>query len=215
MPAFREAARLGADAAEFDVRRSADAVLVVHHDAAVAGVGPIVSIPADELRRRAPWIPTLDEVISACAGMWMNIEIKNSPADPDWDPDDSVLEAVLAHVERAEASDRVLISSFNPNTARRAVGRLPGLQTGLLVDRVVDALQAVEIASEAGHAALHPYWESLEGAAATAVVEAAGRAGIGVVPWTVDDAAEIRRLAEAGVTGIITNVPDVARTTLG
>ena len=32
--------------------------------------------------------------------------------------------------------------------------------------------------------------------------------GIGVVPWTVDDPAEMRRLVQCGVEAIISNYPD-------
>ena len=40
-------------------------------------------------------------------------------------------------------------------------------------------------------------------------VEHHHRKGRTVIPWTVDDPAEARRLASAGVDGIITNVPDL------
>jgi glycerophosphoryl diester phosphodiesterase len=33
--------------------------------------------------------------------------------------------------------------------------------------------------------------------------------------WTVDDEAEMRRLDAAGVDGIVTDVPDIARRVLG
>ena len=36
-------------------------------------------------------------------------------------------------------------------------------------------------------------------------------AGLRVYPWTVDDPDRMRALVELGVDGIITNVPDVAR----
>ena len=81
---------MGADAVEFDVRRTADGVAVVHHDAVVPGVkgplppgGAIVEQGFAALRRLAPWIPTLEEALDACAGMWVDVEVKNSPADTD------------------------------------------------------------------------------------------------------------------------------------
>ena len=64
MAAFAEARRLGADGVELDVRRSADGVLVVHHDADVPGVGPVAGAsgcgicPAHvPLLADAPWRP--------------------------------------------------------------------------------------------------------------------------------------------------------------
>jgi glycerophosphoryl diester phosphodiesterase len=42
-------------------------------------------------------------------------------------------------------------------------------------------------------------------------VRLARRAGLKVQVWTVDDAADIRRLIDWGVDGIITDRPDVAR----
>ncbi len=210
LAAFAEAAKLGADAVEFDVRRTVDGELVVHHDAVIPDVGVIVELTAATIAARAPWVPTMAAAIEASGDMWMNIEIKNSPFDPDWDPDDSIVEAVLAHLASSGGADRVLLTSFNPQTAAHAAGRLPGLQTGLLTDLAVDPISSVAMAAAAGHAALNPHAATLEGGTAAAVVERAAAVHVGVVPWTVDDPAEIRRLAEVGVTGILTNVPDVA-----
>jgi glycerophosphoryl diester phosphodiesterase len=213
--AFREAARLGADAVEFDVRRTGDGILVIHHDDTIAGLGPIIDTEAAALRRDAPWIPTLAEAIDACAGMWMNIEIKNSPADRDWDPDDATLEGTIAHLASVDAAGRTLISSFNPRTAQRAAGRLPGLRTGLLVDAAVDPVALLPVAAGAGHSTLHAHVSSLQGPAAAHAAGAARDHALGIVAWTVDSPDEIRRLTDAGITGIITNVPDVARSVLG
>jgi glycerophosphoryl diester phosphodiesterase len=58
--------------------------------------------------------------------------------------------------------------------------------------------------------AVLPHADSLRGAAARRIVEAADEHRIGVLAWTVDAPEEMRRLAESGVAGIITNVPDVA-----
>ena len=47
--AFLAAVRAGADGVELDVRRSADGALIVHHDAAVPGVGPVSDLLVRDL----------------------------------------------------------------------------------------------------------------------------------------------------------------------
>ena len=46
------------------------------------------------------------------------------------------------------------------------------------------------------------------------IVEAAHACGVAVVPWTVNRRREVRRLARAGVDGVITDVPALVRATL-
>ena len=209
--AFHEAFARGADAAELDVRRTADATLVVHHDAVIPDVGPIIAMDRDDIEEAAPWIPDLETGIAACAGMWVNVEIKNSPADPDWDESHVIARQTVAVLQEIDVADRVLVSSFNPETIRVAADSLPGIKTGWISDVGTDPLQATRLAAEAGHNAIHPHVDTMDESAARAVVQAAYKAGLLVIVWTVDDAAEMMRLAEAGVDGIITNVPTRAR----
>jgi glycerophosphoryl diester phosphodiesterase len=212
--AFRHAFALGADAVELDVRRTADGGLVVHHDAVVNGIGPIVQLDTAEVATRAPWIPTFDEAIDACAGMWINVEIKNSPADPDWDPEDRAVDGVLASLTTRDACDRALVSSFNLQTAVRAAGACRDLTVGWLIDRGIDPIGAIAGAADASMDSLHPHAAALSPGIAEEATTAAHAAGLLLITWTVDDPVEIRRLAAAGVDGIITNVPDAARSAL-
>lgn len=209
--AFRGAAALGADAVELDARRTADGAVVVHHDAVVPGVGAIVEQTAASLRRLAPPVPTLEEALAACAGMWVDVEVKNSPAEPDWDPEDALVDRVLDAIRGGGRP--VLLTSFNPATIARARRLEPGLPTGWLVE-IAPLLPAVARAAEEGHQFLLPHCSLLEGLAATAAVESARQAGIGLIAWTVDDPAEGRRLAAAGLHGIVTNRPDALRSAL-
>lgn len=200
--AFEAAAGLGADAIELDVRRTADGSIVVHHDPTVPGIGPLVDHDLDEIREAAPWLPTLDEALAACRPLWVNIEIKNSPFEPDWDPSDAVVEAVTA-----SAPEGALVSSFNPSTVARARA-IGTTATGYLVFSGMDPLDVLDAA--AGHDTVHVAVADMPPGTDRTVVAAAEDRGLAVVVYTTDDAAEIHRLAESGVAGIITNAPDIA-----
>jgi len=206
--AFRGAAAQGADAVELDVRRTADGEAVVHHDAALPGLGAIVEQRAADLRLRCPWVPTLAEALAACRGMWVDVEVKNSPADPDWDPADTLVARVVALIREEGRRQEVLLTSFNPATLARARSLEPALPTGWLVEDAAPALPAcLAAAAAAGHTALLPWAPTLAGESGGALAAAAREAGVSLIAWTVDDPGEARRLAAAGLSGIITNQP--------
>jgi len=203
--AFQLAAKLGADAVELDARRTADGVLVVHHDDTVPSSDrPIVAMTRSELHAAAPWVPDLAEALTACAAMWVDIEVKNDPRDADWDPDDSVARAIAADHDGGD----IVVTSFNPQTV--AVASTAGLRTGLLIGRGIDPTEAALTATRAGHEFLLPHYSTLAGDHGEHVVAAAVRAGIELAAWTVDDPSDILRLAHLGVGGIATNAPDIA-----
>ncbi len=207
---FRLAGELGADAVELDARRTADNVLIVHHDDTVPGVDqPIVTMTRAELADAAPWIPDLDDALAACTGMWVDVEIKNDPRESDWDPEDVVTRTIIADHGRAD----IVVTSFNPRSA--AVAADAGLRTGLLIGRGVDPADATAAAAKAGHEMLLPHFSTLAGDHGTHIIASGTRAGIEIAVWTVDDPTEIARLAELGVGGIATNAPDIARAALG
>lgn len=76
--AFKGAKAQGAHWVELDVRMTTDGDLLIHHDP-VYGDGRSVHLtPAHD---RPDSVPTLAEALDACAGMGVNIEIKNMPGD--------------------------------------------------------------------------------------------------------------------------------------
>ncbi len=205
--AFRRARELGADAVELDVRSSADAVLVVHHDAYAGNPRrPIIETPRSML---PDFVPTFDEALGACDGMWVNVEIKNDPDEPDFDPTDRIADAVIRTLVSRGEPERWLISSFRLQTVDRCRVLAPAIATAWLTVEVPAG--AVEMLCEHGHRGLHPEW----GAVDETLVRRCHDSGLELNVWTCDDPSAIRRLADWGVDGICTNVPDIARAALG
>jgi glycerophosphoryl diester phosphodiesterase len=203
LEAFVEARRLGADGVELDVRRTADGALAVHHDAAIAGGAAVCELDVGQL---PPSVPLLDAALDACEGMVVNVEVKNLPTDPDFDPACGVAtEVAVCLIERGDEARRYLVSSFHLATIDAVRSVEPSLATGWLTISGYDQLRAADTAAEHGHAALHPH----ESVVNPELVARAHDLGLALNTWTVDDPDRARTLADWGVDAIITNVPDV------
>jgi glycerophosphoryl diester phosphodiesterase len=212
--AFVAAARLGADGVELDVHRTGDGALVVHHDADADGVGVLAERALAEIRAAWPDIPTLEEALDACAGMLVNVEVKNLPGDADYDPADGAATAVVELLNRRARRDDVLVSSFNLGSADLVRAIDSSIPTGFLTLVGLDPVDGVEVAHAHGHGAVHPDVRSLAGRVAAATIRRAHELGMTVNVWTVNGEDEMRRLTAAGVDALITDVPDVARQAL-
>jgi glycerophosphoryl diester phosphodiesterase len=197
--AFELAVGVGADAVELDVRRTADGVLVVHHDARVSDGRVIV----DSSWRDLPtYVPTFGEALDACAGVWVNIEIKNDELEPDFDPDDRVAVEVLAALAEREPG-RWLISSFRLRTVDRCRLLDPTVPTAWLTMEM--DTQAIERIAARGHTALNPWEPSVS----AEQIERCHDVGLLVNVWTCNDPVRFLALAGAGADGIVTDLPDV------
>jgi glycerophosphoryl diester phosphodiesterase len=204
--AFRLAVAMGADMVELDVRRTADRALAVHHDAHLPAGPAVVNVLAADL---PPHVPLLEEALDACAGVDVNIEIKNTPGEPDRDGTQFVAGEVVGAVRRGGRHGRVLVSSFDLAAVDRVRALDPGIATAWLVVRADAATVATTVAH--GHGALHPHHAAVD----AALVEAAHRAGLDVNVWTVDDPARMAQLVALGVDAICTNRPEVLLRLLG
>src|SRR5437764_504870 len=87
----------------------------------------------------------------------------------------------------------------------------PAIATGQFTFDLSGPAGAIERAVAAGHLALHPFDATVN----HELVALAHEAGLALNVWTVDDPARIEELAEMGVDGIVTDVPDVALAALG
>ncbi len=206
LEAYALAVEMGADGIEFDVRRSADGGLVIHHDAELPDGRAVSATPAAELPQ---WVPTLESALDACRGVLAQIEIKpgDSPALSAELAGGVV--AVLSQRRDAGLRDEVLISSFALGIVDRVREIEPSLSTAWLVYEG-DTGRLVDTCARHGHGAIHPHWSQVE----AVFMDRARAAGLEVNVWTVDEAAEIRRLAALGVDAIVTNRPDTTRRVL-
>jgi glycerophosphoryl diester phosphodiesterase len=202
LEAFAAALRLGADGVELDVRLSADGQLVVHHDAEVPGVGSVHELRYDALPR---WVPTLEQALAACAGAIVNVEIKNIPTDPGYDPSNLVSSAVASILARGARTApwpaHVIVSSFWPDALVAVRRAYPPAVLGMLVHPALDVRSALDMASSLHCAALHPHHGQVDG-------ELVGRAhgrGLAVATWTVNGTGDIDAVVDAGVDVVITD----------
>lgn len=206
LDAFDLAGKLGADGIELDVRRTADGLMAIHHDPALADGRLICEMNASELPAH---VPLLSDALDACGDLWVNIEIKNHPDDPDHDPRETLAAAVAHHLAERGDDDRWLVSSFSRATIDAMRTLRPQVRTGFLTVGVrPDALdKTARDLAVSGHSALHPYDQLLT----PECVRAFHAQGIEVNVWTVDDPARMAELVSWGVDSIITNVPDICR----
>ena len=180
-------------------------------------------------------IPRLSEVFALVqkAGNSMvrfNIETKTSPVAPD----DSVAPERFAGllvdaVRTAGMADRTAIQSFDWRTLAVEQAQAPEIATVYLtaVSGFMDNIRADEPASPwtAGHHVRHhggsvprmvksaggAVWSPYDADLTRAALHEAQTLGLKVVTWTVNEPADMRRLIEWGVDGIISDRPDILR----
>lgn len=227
MAAFDHAATLGVDAMECDVQLSRDGVPVVIHDATLdrtcnAG-GQVSALTAHDLARvDAGWhfgaaedhpfrgrgfgVPSLIDLLSRHPTMPFVIEIKGDDA--------GFVRPVLDVVDRVGARERVIIGGFSqavldavrreapdlPTSASRREVRSALRRTRFFLSPRVDRFQVYQA----------PYYFRGRVIFGRRFVEGVRRTGLPIQAWIVDEEADMRRLIGWGVTGLISDRPDVA-----
>jgi len=192
-----------ADAVEIDIRRSRDGRLVLSHDPDL--LGRVVSetswavlseLDLGDLHHPA----LLDEALAALPHTPVQMEIKNLPFEPGFEPDHRL---ALEAAERSRAGDTV--TGFNPETLLAVRRVFPHVATGLAVSGGVALEEVVKHCLDAGHRVLVPEHSLLSERV---------NAELAVYPWTVNAPSRALELVEFGVAGIITDDPGLIRETL-
>lgn len=228
MVAFQSAIDLGFRYLETDVHATADGVLVAFHDASLDrvsdGTGVIGAMPWEQVAGAriggTEQIPRLEEMLHTWPQARFNIDIKSAGA----------IGPLVRVIERARAHDRVCVTSFSDARRRLAVRRL----TRPVVTSAGQATTArfrmaaatfrdrpaagIRRPAAAVRAALHdvdgvqvPVRFRGVPVVTAQTVTAAHAAGRFVHVWTINDEAEMHRLLDLGVDGIVSDRADLLK----
>jgi glycerophosphoryl diester phosphodiesterase len=183
-------------------------------------------------------IPALNEVLalvrkSGDNHVRLNIETKIDPNHPEQSPEPQRFVSLLLDLLQAEKfSDRVTIQSFDWRTLQLVQKLAPTIPTVYLTQQTGSgATISLDKASEwtagfnpadygkslprtiqaAGGAIWSPYFGDVD---AELIAESHGL-GLSVVVWTVNKPADMARMIEIGVDGIISDRPDLLRQLVG
>ncbi|MFE6233768.1 glycerophosphodiester phosphodiesterase family protein [Cellulosimicrobium sp. NPDC057862] len=203
--------RSGAEYVEIDVHTTADGLPVVLHDQTVdrttEGSGDVAVLPGAQVTAldAGSWfspafagqqLPTFAQVLDLLetGSSTLLLEIKGPETSAE-------VERVVDMVVEAGLEDRVVLQSFDVAALRSAREHAPQIPRGLLRGSL-DA-DPVAVAQDLGAVMYNPSATAL--LARPSVVADLNEAGIAVMPYTVNSAADWARLTEIGVDGVITD----------
>ena len=225
--AFDHAASLGVDGFECDVHLSRDGVPVVIHDPTLDrttdATGPVRNLTAAELdevdaghqfnpaakfpfRGKAGGVPRLADLLRRHKDLPWIVELKGDRPE--------TAEAALEVIRDCQAEQRVIVGGFTHAVLEVVRRRAPGILTSASRDEVEVAIGRVR----AGHGPVPTGYKlfqmplRLEGQQTLhqPFVEAARKAGLPVQAWIVDEPSDMDAVIGWGVTGLISDRPDVA-----
>jgi glycerophosphoryl diester phosphodiesterase len=215
--AFEHAVALGFRYMETDVRTTADAVPVAMHDPDLVRVtgrpGQVSRLTWRQVQamplRDGRQVPRLEDLLGTWPDLRWNIDVKRREA----------VVPVVEAIKRTGSKHRVLIAAFSDRRTEMVRAVLgPGLATGagrwtiaLMVGTKVLPLVAFRPKAAAAQVPVRSNGISIVNAA---FIRACHRVGMAVHVWTIDDPAEMTRLLDLGVDGIMTDRPSTLKEVL-
>ena len=189
LASFALALAARADGIELDVHATADGYVVVHHDATLANGTPISAVTLQELRELsvspALHIPTLRDVCALVkTRAELFVEIKGDGIER------AVVDVMASH------DGPFAIHSFDLATIRHVANLQTGYRLGILIEH--PGTDVVTAMRDAGASDAWPHAPLVTQTLVVDVHAVGGR----VIPWTVNEPAEITRLAALGVDGL-------------
>lgn len=210
---------------ELDTMMCGSGELVVFHDDTLDrttdGSGALASTSLSDLRGldagshfggafAGEPIPLLSETLDRFGQqVLINIEVKGGPGAPSAE----LAGAVVSAVDAAGLTDRVIVTSFNPFILAEIRAQRPEILRGQIYGTFRGSglkwYERVLLRNLAFNRRVVPDLLMMESAHATAGrIRRLKRKGYRVFVWTVNEEAEVRKMLEYGVDGIITDYPD-------
>ena len=221
MAAFAAAVDLGYRYVETDVHATSDGTLVAFHDSTLDRVtdatGVLAQLPWREVSRAriggTESIPTLEDLLATWPDLRINVDIKALPA----------VQPLIDVIERTGSHRRVCIASFSDARRRTVLRGLSAPVATSAGSRTVAAFFAASAARSTRllERALHgidclqlPETVGALRLVTRRTLTAAHSAGTEIHVWTVDDPADMTRLLDLGVDGLISDRADLLRDVL-
>jgi glycerophosphoryl diester phosphodiesterase len=227
MPAFERAAARGVPYLEMDCHATADGEIVIFHDADVERTtnesGPLRERSWTEVQKldagyrfspdagrsfpfrgRGVQVPRLAEVLEAFPEHRINLEIKQS--------EPPIVDEVIAILRRARALDRLLLAAEQDAIMDEVRKRDAGTALGSSLGDVVTFFRALaedrlDGLEPRGHALQIPPEFMGEPLVTPESIAGIRRVGLVMHVWTINEPAEMRRLLDLGVDGLMSDFP--------
>lgn len=219
LTAFTQAASMGADMVEVDLRFTSDGVPIITHDASLRRVYGIEAVVGDltleQLRTILPEgrdpIPTLEQVASVCVdlklGLYLDIKELNRRQAR------HVSEILIS----SWLAEYTVCGSFRPDFVAELKAAQPKLCTSMLFGS--NNLDPVLLAQSIRADYVHPCWESAvpepHALLTTDWITRVRTANLGIICWHEERPAEITAMCLLVVDGICSDTLDVLAKLIG
>jgi glycerophosphoryl diester phosphodiesterase len=220
LSAFKLAAKINVDFIEIDVHQSADGIIVCNHDEDLSRTttikGRIRDLSYSELLKadagikfsnefKGELIPTLEQALSI--GVPFLIEVKKGDS---YYP--GIIPRILKILNNSSIGKKCIIQSFDTGVLKEFFDLDPSFEyhklvTGnipLLPLHIDHKLKAGKITKYKSFDAINPHYKFLN----KRLIGKIHNEGQKVFTWTVNEEADMKRMIELGVDGIITDFPD-------
>jgi glycerophosphoryl diester phosphodiesterase len=215
LAAFQRAVELGYRYVETDAHVTADGVLLAFHDHILDRVtdrsGIVAELPWSEVREArvdGEPIPLMEDLL----GTWPDLRINIDPKH------DAAVGPLVETLRRTNSFDRVCIAAFSDRRLTRvrrlAEGRVCTALGPAAITRLRLASYGARTGRFAGGCVQCPTHVGRRVLADQRFVDTAHRRGLPVHIWTIDERAQMERLLDLGVDGIMTDRPAILKEVL-